>query len=327
MKKITTKILFLISILFLTACSKEVPVKVSPVTKGQIIDSVTGVNAGTVYAEQDTELAFGAVGRVQKLHVSAGSSVKKDEILAELENEDLKATVEATSRELNRLVGVKNPDAVSQRELDEAKKLFAIAKAALEKTLIRAPFNGFVAELSLEVGQLAQITAVLPKAPIRLVDEAPRYIKVQFDEVDLRKIKVGDICKIKVPAVGLTPLEGQIRSVVPFVSSLKEQDRTAEIEVTVNYENLLPVGASADVEVILNKKDDVLLVPARAVLGSLDSRYIFLIQNGKAKKQEIKTGISNYDSVEVLSGISLNEKVIIPDDRNSISDGQAVTES
>ena len=324
MKKIINLIIASVA-LFVVGCQSKIEVKVAPIQIGTIVDTVTGVNAGTVYAEQDTELAFGAVGRVQKLHVSLGDKVESGTVLAELENQDLKVTVETSARELARLQNLVTDHAVSKRDLDEAKRIAATASAALEKTIIRAPFSGFIAELNLEVGQLAQITAVIPKAPIRLVDTAPRYIKVQFDEIDLRRIKVGLPCRIKILAVSKESFSGQIRSVIEFVSSVKEQDRTAEVEVSIDSESLLPVGASADVEVILNKKENVMLVPARSVLGNKDNRFVYIYDNGKAKKLSIKVGISNFDQVEILEGLKTENLVIIPDDKNSLSDNINVT--
>ena len=121
------------------------------------------------------------------------------------------------------------------------------------------------------------------------------------------------------------PFEGVVRRVIPFVSSVKEQDRTAAIEVNVFTDQMLPVGASADVEVILSKKDNVLVAPPKSVLGSSQDRFVFILDNNKAKKVPVTTGITNFDMVEILSGLQEGDTVIIPDDRNSIKNGDAVT--
>jgi multidrug efflux pump subunit AcrA (membrane-fusion protein) len=68
-----------------------------------------------------------------------------------------------------------------------------------------------------------------------------------------------------------------------------------------------------------------MLIPARSVLGNKDNRFVYTYQNGKAKKQDIKVGISNFDQVEVLEGLQNDSIVIIPDDKNSLSDNVKVT--
>ena len=252
--------------------------------------------------------------------------MRLDGLIAELENADFKTALNVASREEARLTNLIKTNAVSTSSLDEARRVRSLAEVSLEKTLIRAPFDGFIAELNLEVGQLAQITAVLPKPPIRLVDTAPRYLKVQFDENDLIKIGEKTPARIKIHAARKEPFIGYVRRVIPYVSSVKEQDRTAEIELNVESAALLPVGASADVELILSKKDSTLVVPTKSVLGSSDGRFLFRFENNHAVKTFVKTGISNFDVIEVLEGVSENQKIIIPDDKNSIVDQQSVKE-
>jgi HlyD family secretion protein len=327
MKKPTLKvqILFLLVSIAVTGCTKSAPVLTKKAERKSIEEVITGVNSGTVLAEQDTELAFGSVGRVSALHISLGDTVKKGDVLAELENDDLKTTLSVALKEESRQNSLKDIKAVSSSEIDKARQVRSLATVALEKTFIRAPFDGFIAELNLEVGQLAQITAVLPKPPIRLVDTTTRYIKVQFDEIDLVKIKEGTRARIKLLASRSEPFEGVVRRVIPYISSIKEQDRTAEIEVTINASTLLPVGASADVELILNKKEGALVVPTKSVLGNSTGRFLYLFKDNKAIKTSIKAGITNFDQIEVLEGIGEQDLVIVPDDKNAIKDGQSVT--
>ena len=314
----------LLPLLLIVGCAKATPVTVKKAERRATEEIITGVNSGTVLAEQDTELAFGAVGRVATLHVSLGDTVKRGAVLAELENDDLKTTLAVATKEEQRLNSLKDVKAVSSSMIDQAKQTRSLAAVALEKTLIRAPFDGFIAELNIEVGQLAQITAVLPKPPVRLVDTTPRYIKVPFDEIDLVKIHEGTPARIKLLAARKAPFAGVVRRVIPYVSSVKEQDRTAEIEVTIEADTLLPVGASADVELILSKKDAALVVPTKSVLGDNTGRFVYALVGSRAVKKQIKAGITNFDVVEVLDGLTEEDLVIIPDDKNTITDGQRV---
>ena len=196
-----------------------------------------------------------------------------------------------------------------------------MARGNYEKSLIRAPFDGLITEVNLEVGQLSQITAVLPKPLIKIVDLEPRYIEAEIDEVDLPTVKLGMDARAKILAVRREPFKATVRQVVPYVSTIREQDRTSLLELNVEPERiLLPAGASADIEVIANAKDNVLAVPARVVLGRGADRYVYLNVDGRAKKTPITIGIGNYDRTEVLSGLQSGDEVLYPGEDVELED-------
>jgi HlyD family secretion protein len=319
--------LFVVGVLTASmGCGERIELRATPVTKGTVESVVSSVNSGTVRAEQQAELSFGAVGRVQALGIKLGDRVKHGAILAELENSDLKASLDFMRRESVRRKELAAKKLISASEFEEISRQIEQASSALEKTVIRAPFDGVVTELNLEVGQLSQITAVIPKPLVRLIDEAPRYVRAEIDELDLNKIKVGQPARVKVLATRAKPFTAEVRQVVPFISTIKEQDRTAEIELNVEAEGgLLPVGASADVEVILETKTNVLVAPARAILGKREARYVFKLEDGYARKTDVQVGISGYDLTEVTKGLAENDQVLIPSDEVDLQDGARVT--
>lgn len=316
------KTILIILIVLLTACGSTPTTKSAKATKTSVEATVTSVNSGTVKAEQVAELAFGAMGRVQKLNVKLGDAVKANDILAELENDDMKSALLTSEKELKRQQSLIAANISSRTNLDQAMQTYEMAKAQYERSLIRAPFTGMIAELNLEEGQLSQTTAVMPLPPMKIVDTAPRYINAQIDEVDLSKVKIGLDARIKILAVRREPFNGKVRKVVPYISTIREQDRTSEIELTINDEGiLLPVGASADVEIITENRENVLAVPARTILGRGEERFVFLNKNKKATRTPIKLGLRNYDRAEILSGLSEGDEVLFPNDLFDITDG------
>ncbi len=289
---------------------------------------VTSVNAGTVKAEQSAELAFGAVGRVKSLNVKLGDTAKKGKILAEIENDDVLSSLERITQEYKRRLNLQTRE-ISKSELDSAKQAVDSAAMAYEKTLVRAPFDGIISELNLEVGQLSQITAINLKAPIRLVDTEPRYIRAEIDEVDIPKVRLGQSARIKILAVGKTPFNGTIRKIIPFINAVREQDRTSEIELdiptsTLQPATLLPAGASADVEIIIEEHKDVLSIPTRAIFGREPHRYVFIEEGNRSIKREITVGLWNYEYSEVSAGLSEIDIVLIPTELSELVDGGKV---
>lgn len=300
--------------------------RVAPVARAHVEATVSSVNSGTVRAEGNTELAFGTVGRVKEVNVKLGDSVREGQILAQVENDDLRSRLQSTLEEYERSQRLSKSDAMSQSGVTQARASYDAAVSAYDKSLVKAPYDGMVAELNLEVGELSQITAVIPQAPIRIVDVKPRYVRAEIDEVDLPKVKVGLPARVKILAIRKEPFKARVRKVVPFVSSIREQDRTSEIELEIDSEGLLlPAGASADVEVITETKDDVVTVTSRALLGRGEERYVYVLDGSKLKKAPVKIGIYGYTVSEVVSGISPADRVVLPSDKFELSDGLRVS--
>lgn len=309
----------------LLACGKRTEVDVVKVQRGNVEATVTGVNSGTVRAEQLAELAFGAVGRVKAVNVHLGQRVRRGEVLAEIENGDLRSLLDVAAEELARAQTLSASRAASRSNVIQAQGAYDAAKTAYEKSLITAPFDGVVAELNLEVGQLSQITAVIPLAPIRLVDVQPRYVRVEIDEVDLPKVALGQRARIKILAVRREPFQAVVRKVVPYVSSIREQDRTSEVELTVDSEGiLLPAGASADVEIVTDTRENVLTVVSKAILGRAQDRYVYRFNGGRLEKKPVKLGIVGYSVSEIASGLGDGDEVALPSDRAELREGLSV---
>jgi HlyD family secretion protein len=312
-------------LILLSSCSKAPEVEVAEVSLGTIQATVNSVNSGVVRAEQISELAFGAVGRVKKLNVKLGDIVEKDFVIAEIENQDTIVALETASRELKRQETLSKTGASSPSILEQSETQLKVAEEAYQKTLIKAPFKGVVAELNMEVGQLSQITTELKKALIRIVDLSPRYVRAEIDEVDLPHVKIGQSSSVKILAQRTEPFKAQVRKVVPFINSVREQDRTAEIELTIESDQILTAGASADVEIVTDQKDQVLLLPLRAISSSDITKYVYKLENGRAKKTAITIGLSNYESAEVISGLEKGDLVVLPNEDNELSDDLKVS--
>ncbi len=312
-------------IFFVTGCKERPEVRVAPVARAHVEATVSSVNSGTVRAEGNTELAFGTVGRVKEVNVKLGDSVRQGEILAQVENDDLKSRLQSTLEEYERSLRLSKSDAMSQSGVTQARANYDAAVTAYEKSLIKAPYDGVVAELNLEVGELSQITAVLPLAPIRVVDVKPRYVRAEIDEVDLPRVRIDLPARVKILAIRKEPFKAHVRKVVPFVSSIREQDRTSEIELDIDSEGLLlPAGASADVEVITETKDNVLTVSSRALLGRGEGRYVYMLEGSKLKKVPVKIGIYGYTVSEVVSGLTPHDEVVLPSDKFELTEGLRV---
>lgn len=202
----------------------------------------------------------------------------------------------------------------------------AVAKDALERSRLRAPFAGTVAEINGELGEFITPSPVgIPTPPaIDLVDNSCLYIAAPIDQVDAPAIVTGMPAEITMDAFPDQSFAGYVRRIAPYVLDIEKQARTVEIEAefTNPTAKLLP-GYSADVEVILAAQDDVPRVPTQAII---EGAYVWLYQPATEalEKREIATGIRNWEYTEVTSGLQAGDRVVLSVDRKGIADGVVV---
>lgn len=310
--------LLLITLSF-SACGKKPKVEAIKMATGSVESTVTTINSGTVEAQFQAALAFGTVGRIAKIYVTLGSKVNAGSLIAELENADLKAIYKETEKELVRAEELFKNGLVSISNLDSAKRAREVSRLNYEKTVMKAPFAGLITAMDLKPGEFYQSSTNASNKPaVQIIDLKKRIIKGEIDEVDLQKVAIGYLARVKIPAMKNQIFKAKVTNVVPFVSTAKDQDRTSQIELEIIEANsnnngvLIPVGASADVEIISEAKDNVKILPAGVFMGTGKSRNLFKIVKGKLVKQEVKLGLGNYERVEVLSGLTENDVVARP---------------
>jgi RND family efflux transporter MFP subunit len=319
--------LFTLLVLFVS-CSKKIKIESIVLTKGPVESTVTTINSGTIEAKAQAQLAFGTIGRISKIYVSLGQVVKSGQIIAELENADLKAINNEAKKELSRAEELYKNGLVSIANLDSAKRASEVARLNFEKTQIIAPFDGMITAMDLKIGEFYQSTNVLNKSQVQIIDLKKRVIKGQIDEIDLQKVAVGKLARVKIPALKNQTFKAAVTKVVPYVSVAKDQDRTSEIELEIIEAKdesgkplLIPVGASADVEIISENKNDVPILPAQAVYGSGKTRFVYKIESDKLIRTEVKIGLGNYERVEILDGVKESDKIALAASGVELSDG------
>ncbi len=314
---------FTIILLQTFGCSKTAAVKGIIAATSDVETTVTTTTTGTVEAVSQAVLGFSQTGRVASIHITAGAKLKKAQILAELENRDLRAIMTDAVTDGKRSDELFEARLVSKTALEQSKKALEIATANFERSIIRAPYDGSITEVNLELGELAGSTSA--KAPMRIVDNRPRIVKGDIDEIDLAKVKAGAEARIKIAAVRPEHFSAKVSSIVPFVSTLKDKDRTAAVEFSVDSLGLaIPVGASADIEIIVQKKPNALAIPTKCLLGTGTNRYVYKTVDDKAVKSTVTIGIGNYEKTEILTGLAAGETVLFPPEDVELKDGLKV---
>jgi len=196
------------------------------------------------------------------------------------------------------------------------------ARARLERTLLRAPFAGTVAEINGELGEFVTPSPVgIPTPPaVDVVDTSCIYITAPIDEVDAPRVRAGMPARVTLDAFRDRSFPAHVRRVAPYVLDTEKQARTVEVEAEVDDmgDALLLPGYSADVEVILEERGDVLRVPTRALL---QGKRVYVLDGGLIRARELATGIGNWEYTEITGGLEAGARVVVSIDREGLADG------
>ena len=207
--------------------------------------------------------------------------------------------------------------------VERARASIVLARTKLEKTVLRAPFDGVVAELTTEVGEWASPSPpALPIPPVvDILDPETIYISAPMDEVDSAQIVSEQPARVTVDSFRGKSFSGRVSRVAPYVLDLEAQNGTVEIEVelddTAISHRLLP-GTSADVEVILQKRTGVLRIPTHALL---EGEQVLLVEDDRLVARDVEIGLSNWDYTEIVSGLRAGEEVVVSLDRPEVQPG------
>jgi HlyD family secretion protein len=143
-----------------------------------------------------------------------------------------------------------------------------------------------------------------------------------MDEVDAPKIGAGQPVRISLDALPGKSFPGKVKRIAPYVSAVEKQARTVDIEATFDDPQApgkLLIGYSADVEVILAVRNDVVRVPTSALLEG--GRALVARGDGKLEERTIKAGLANWEYTEVLDGLKAGDRVVTSLERAGVKAG------
>lgn len=249
------------------------PVQVELVKKGSLTPSLNLI--GDIKGKEEVDIFPKASGKLWELKVKEGDQVKKDQVVA-----------------------------LVDRDVDGVK---------FERVEVTSPINGIVVKKYLDEG-----SSVSPPEPapsmgtslIRVINMDQIKVVVNVVEEDLGKIRVGQDATIKVDAYPERTFTGKVSLISPVVNQLT---RTASVEATLpNPGYLLKPGMFAQVEILLKGQGDFLLIPVHTILlEEGGKRKVFVVREGKAISRSIETGFSQNGWMEIKSGLSENDSLIV----------------
>jgi HlyD family secretion protein len=332
----------------------EIKSKASGIVKQIFVDYGDTVKAGHVLVELDKEQLQANVREAQALLQAAEAAAEAAQAtyerdLVEAEGPDVpflktgmeraeylhkdgliaKSVLEDAEKAyrmgLNKQMAAQRNTSVARAELARAKAQVAQAKAALERaaedlrnSTITSPIDGLVLSRDVNVGDAVSSILVLGSQAtlvMTLGDVSDVYVLGRVDEADIGKVYLGQPARIVVESFKDKKFEGQVTKISPLG---KEKDNVTTFEVRVSIHNPsgeLKANMSANAEIILEEKKNVLLIPEAAVIYDKDRNASIEVPDLKGEKGRrkvaVKLGISNGVKTELVSGLHEKDKVVL----------------
>jgi multidrug efflux pump subunit AcrA (membrane-fusion protein) len=186
--------------------------------------------------------------------------------------------------------------------LQNARSQLASAKNDLDNYIIRSKNAGTVFQTFKEEGEAVRANDVIAL----LGKTSERIIRLAIDQQDIEKVKPGQDVLLRTDVTGNTIYHATIRSIYPIMN---ETDQTFRADAVFTGNAQQPyIHSSVEANIVIQKKEHVLLVPKKALLSNDSVR---LLRNGRLTIVALKTGIRNLDEVEVLSGLDASSQIVL----------------
>lgn len=306
------------------------PVEVVAVERGSIARSVSV--SGVVEPIRSVGVNAQVPGALLAVNVEEGSLVRRGQVLARIDDRELRAQLQSADAQLQvarsayeRAEQLRDRKVITLPEYERDRAAFAAAQASADQlrtrlgyTTVGAPVSGVVTAKLVEAGDVVGNQTRL----FEIADISTMVVRVGVSELDVVELSIGDRVDIMLDAYPGRPLAGAIRRVFP---SADPNTRLVPVEVAFDAASarVARPGFLARVTFRLSAHDNVLLVPAAALVGGQGSQSVYVVENDRAIRRTVETGLTSSGRVEIVAGLDGSEMVVTAGS-NQLRDGAAV---
>ncbi|MFU8796823.1 MAG: efflux RND transporter periplasmic adaptor subunit, partial [Dehalococcoidia bacterium] len=217
------------------------------------------------------------------------------------------------------LMGLLGPDeSAAKANLDMARLNWQMAELNLETARqnlemaeIVAPYDGVIADITITEGQ-ALSPAALAAPAITLLGAGRMQMRGFTDELDIAMVEVGQNVTITLDALPDEELQGKVAFVSPIGTVMFGVVSYETVITLEDFPDVLRDGMSATADIIVERRDNVLLVPNRAIRGTRDEPAVRVYIDGQVEDRQVVLGLSDGIHTEVVSGLEEGEQVVLP---------------
>ena len=274
---------------------------------------------GYIRYTQSEEMVTEVSGTVAEIYHKPGDKVKKGEPIMRLTNNEIDRQVKDAENQLanaeDQLQQLLNPDedTIKQQQLkveQNYQKVLSTNKK-LDSLNVVSPIDGVVVSIAVKPGdELGADTSSAGQELLVVCNFEKNYLEIPVDELDINKIKFGQQASIKIDALPNVVATGKV---IGIAQEGTTSDGVTKYPVTleVGYVEGIKGGMTATATILLEKKENVLRVPAEAVATSNGRSTVQVVENGQPRTKQVKTGINSGRWVEILEGLTEGEQLII----------------
>ena len=311
--------------------TKVYPVRVTPVSKTAITRTLE--YTANLAAFKEIHYAPASPGRIKKINVDVGSRVTRGKVLVEMDETQLSTAItqlESAQDSYQRLKTLYEQGSMAEQQYEQVKTQFELAQKNVEflqdNTTLKSPINGIVTGKYFENGEMfsgAPNTQAGKAAVISLMQINPLKVFVSVSQNHYSELKKGMSVDISSDVIPGKTFPGEISKVHPTINPMT---RTFQVEIIIpNEDELLRPGMFAKISIDI-LEEETIMVPAIAVLKQegTNNRYIFVREENKARKIEVKLGKRVDDRVEAISDKIKEGMDLIIEGQASLLDGSDI---
>lgn len=270
-------------------------------------------------------------GEVTSVSVSLGDYVTEGTVLFELDKTQMatsynqaKLAYDTAKADYDRLSQLYKEGAVSQQQyqgaqtqLNAAKQTMTAASEALSYCTVRSPINGYITSVNIFVGSLA--SQAMPA--VTIADVSSLEINTTVSEYLISKVNQGDNVDIYIKTLSDKPFKGIITAVSPApAAGILTYPITIEVE---NTDGVIKAGMFAEVQIVSDRKDDVLCIPSDAVFIKEGYLKVAVLNGNIPSLVTVTTGLDNGTMVEIQSGLNEGDTIVVSG-QQYVTEGEAV---
>lgn len=284
---------------------------------------------GTVYSSKEGSIKSELTGlyRLQNNPATGrpfalGDAVRQGQVLIKLEDREFvnnlqldgkKLSLEVSENNLNKQKSLYEKGGVTQTELNQASIEYVNAKYAYEnaeiqmaKLAVKAPFNGVIVSIpyhtdGVRIDQGQEL--------FKVMDYDKLLMDVKLPEKHLPEVTLNQLVQITNYNISTDTIVGKISQISPVIDT---DTRTFQSVLQIsNDKKLLRPGMFIKAAILSEQRDSTIVIPKETIISRQDGKVVFTVENGIATEKKITTGLENQDVIEVLSGLKLNDRLVV----------------
>jgi membrane fusion protein, multidrug efflux system len=293
---------------------KSILITTAPAQKGEFVHFVEVT--GSVLSKKNVSISAETAGRILEVAAIEGMRVTKGQILARIDSESIQRSIDELQTNLDlaqtifekqerlwkQQIGTEVQYLEAKSRKEGLERSLASLKTQLDRSYVRAPFNGTVETVNIRLGELVQ-----PGTPVaQFVGDSDLFIEADISEAFIGVLSKGDSVEVSFPSISKS-IQTKVSAVGAIINP---NNRTFKVEVFLpNMPEVKPNMISV-LKIQDYKNPNGVTVPGHLILSDTKGDYVFVVENGMAKKRYVKRGKAYADQTEIIEGLQGDEVLV-----------------